>query len=107
MLGLFNAYREAKRVTKRTLTEIADQFQYWLNNRSPKWGAPILDAPQGDDHESRRNQVYAPLTAGLLALFRGDRALTKEKRGTLDRLYQQISDGLDGLFEGVGLKIAA
>jgi hypothetical protein len=27
-------------VTKRTLTEIADQFQYWLKNRSEKWGAP-------------------------------------------------------------------
>ena len=33
-------------------------------------------------------KVYAPLTAGLLAPFRGDRALTKEKRCTLDRLYQ-------------------
>ena len=52
-------------------------------------------------------KVYAPLTAGLLAPFRGDRALEKEKRCTLDRLYQQISDGLDALFEAVGLKIAA
>jgi hypothetical protein len=52
-------------------------------------------------------KVYAPLTAGLLAPFRGDRALTQEKRCTLDRLYQQISDGLDALFEAVGLKIAA
>ena len=60
VLGFFNTYREAKRVTKRTLTEIADQFQYWLKNRSPKWGAPILDAPQGDDDESRRNQFVEP-----------------------------------------------
>ena len=52
-------------------------------------------------------KVYAPLTAGLLAPFRGDRALAKEERCTLDRLYQQISDGLDALFEAVGLKIAA
>ena len=60
VLGFFNTYREAKRVTKRTLTEIADQFQYWLKNRSPKWGAPILEAPQGDDDESRRNRFVEP-----------------------------------------------
>jgi hypothetical protein len=52
-------------------------------------------------------KVYAPLTAGLLAPFRGDRALTEEKRCTLDRLYQQICDGLDALLQAVGLKIAA
>jgi hypothetical protein len=56
VLGFFNTYREGKRVTKRTLTEIADQFRYWLQNRSEKWGAPILDAPEGDDDESRRNK---------------------------------------------------
>ena len=43
-------------MTKRTLTEIADQFQYWLKNRSEKWGAPILEPPDGDDDESRRNK---------------------------------------------------
>jgi hypothetical protein len=41
VLGFFNFYREGKKVTKRTLTEIADQFQYWLKNRSEKWDAPI------------------------------------------------------------------
>src|SRR5947209_15699291 len=56
VLGFFNTYREGKRVTKRTLTEIADQFRYWLQNRSEKWGAPILDAPEGNDDESRRNK---------------------------------------------------
>src|SRR5260370_8317219 len=45
VLGFFNAYREGKRVTRRALTEIADQFQYWLKNRSEKWGAPIVEAP--------------------------------------------------------------
>jgi hypothetical protein len=60
VLGFFNTYREAKRVTKRTLTEIADQFRYWLQNRSEKWGAPILDAPEGDDDESRRNKFVEP-----------------------------------------------
>jgi hypothetical protein len=52
-------------------------------------------------------KVYAPLTAGLLAPFRGDRILAKEKRCQLDRLYQSISDGLDALLCAIGLKIAA
>jgi hypothetical protein len=37
----------------------------------------------------------------------GDRALPEEKRCTLDRLYQDICDGLDALLRAVGLKIAA
>ncbi len=28
VLGFFNTYRDGKRVTRRALTEIADQFQY-------------------------------------------------------------------------------
>ena len=56
VLGFFNAYREGKRVTRKTLTEIADQFQYWLKNRTEKWGVPLLDAPDGHDDESRRNK---------------------------------------------------
>jgi hypothetical protein len=52
-------------------------------------------------------KIYAPLTAGLLAPFRGDRILTEEKRCQLDRLYQSISDNLDALLRAVGLKIAA
>ena len=55
-LGFFNTYRDGKRVTRKTLTEIADQFQYWLKNRAEKWGAPILEAPEGNDDESRRNK---------------------------------------------------
>ena len=46
VLGFFNTYREGKRVTRKTLTEIADQFQDWLKNRAEKWGAPILEVPQ-------------------------------------------------------------
>jgi hypothetical protein len=56
VLGFFNAYREGKRVTKKVLTKIADQFQNWLTGRSEKWGAPILEPPEGDDDESRRNK---------------------------------------------------
>src|SRR5215467_4080779 len=56
VLGFLNSYRQGKRVTRRCLTEIADQFQYWLKNRTEKWGVPLLDAPEGDDDESRRNK---------------------------------------------------
>jgi len=56
VLGFFNTYREGKRVTRKTLTEIADQFQCWLKNRSEKWGAPILEPRQGDGDESRRDR---------------------------------------------------
>ena len=52
-------------------------------------------------------KIYAPLTAGLLAPFRGDRILVEEKRSQLDRLYQCISDDLDALLRAVGLKIIA
>jgi DNA-binding transcriptional ArsR family regulator len=52
-------------------------------------------------------KIYAPLTAGLLAPFRGDRILAEEKRCELDRLYQRICDDLDALLKAVGLKIAA
>jgi DNA-binding transcriptional ArsR family regulator len=52
-------------------------------------------------------KIYAPLTAGLLAPFRGDQALTDEKRCTLDRLYQHVADDLNALCHAVGLKVAA
>jgi hypothetical protein len=52
-------------------------------------------------------KIYAPLTAGLLAPFRGDKKLPEAKRCELDRLYQRVSDDLDLLFRAVGLKIAA
>jgi hypothetical protein len=56
VLGFFNTYREGKRVTRRVLTEIADQFQYWLKNRSDKWSAPVLEAPD----EQRRDDFVEP-----------------------------------------------
>jgi DNA-binding transcriptional ArsR family regulator len=55
VLGFFNAYREGKRVTRKLLSGIADQFQNFVQNRSKKWGAPILEPPDGDDDDSRRD----------------------------------------------------
>jgi hypothetical protein len=68
VLGFFNAYREGKRVTRRTLTEIADQFQYWLKNRSEKWGAPILDPPDGaETRQLSLSTRFGPLRCSHLA----------------------------------------
>jgi len=52
-------------------------------------------------------RIYAPVTAGPLAPFRGDRMLAQEKRCQLDRLYQQISDNVSALLRVVGLNVAA
>jgi hypothetical protein len=54
-VGFFSTYREQYPVSRDVLTEIADQFQNWLKNRSEKWGAPVLDAPAG-----RRDEFVEP-----------------------------------------------
>jgi len=60
VLGFFNTYRDGKRVTRKTLTEIADQFHYWAKNRSEKWGAPFLEPPDGTGDDSRRDKFLDP-----------------------------------------------
>jgi len=60
VLGFFNTYRHGTRVIRKTLTEIADQFQGWLKNRSQKWGAPLLEPPEGEGDESRRDKFLDP-----------------------------------------------
>lgn len=52
-------------------------------------------------------RIYAPLTAGLLQPFHGDRRLQEAKRQQLDGLYQRIVEDLDALLAAVGLRIAA
>jgi hypothetical protein len=52
-------------------------------------------------------RIYAPLTAGLLKPFAGDRNLAPDKRCRLDRLYQRVADDLSALFSALGLKTAA
>lgn len=47
VIGFFNSYREGQRVTRDQLRDIAGQFHNWVQNRSQKWGAPIVEAPQG------------------------------------------------------------
>jgi hypothetical protein len=52
-------------------------------------------------------KIYAPLTAGLLHPYPGDRHLAAERLSQLDRLYQQVLTALDDLVMAVGLKVAA
>jgi hypothetical protein len=47
-------------------------------------------------------RVYAPLPAGLLKPFGGDRKVPDEKPCELDRLYRAIRNGLTGLLRAVG-----
>jgi hypothetical protein len=55
VIGFFNFYRQQYPVSRNVLRDIATQFQNWVVNRSQKWGAPILEAP-----ESRRDEFIKP-----------------------------------------------
>jgi hypothetical protein len=55
VIGFFNTYRNQYPVSRGVLHEIADQFHNWVVNRSQKWGAPILEAP-----EDRRDKFLDP-----------------------------------------------
>jgi len=55
VIGFFNTYRQQYPVSRDVLHEIASQFQNWTVNRSQKWDAPILEAP-----EDRRDKFVDP-----------------------------------------------
>jgi hypothetical protein len=55
VIGFFNTYRQQYPVSRDVLRETASQFQNWVVNRSQKWGAPILEAP-----EDRRDKFLDP-----------------------------------------------
>jgi hypothetical protein len=57
VLGFFNTYRQGRRVTRKTLTEIADQFLSWLKDRTAKWGIPLLEDRDGHGDGSRRDRL--------------------------------------------------
>jgi hypothetical protein len=69
VLGFFNSYRDGKRVTRRTLTEIADQFHYWVNHRSEKWGVPIVEAPQQERRDDFVLQYLQKTAADHVAVI--------------------------------------
>jgi hypothetical protein len=47
VVGFFNTYRQLYPVSRDVLRGIATQFHHWVQNRSQKWGIPILAAPDG------------------------------------------------------------
>ena len=55
VVGFFGTYRDLYPVSRDVLRDIATQFHNWVVNRSKKWGAPILDAPEG-----RRDEFVQP-----------------------------------------------
>lgn len=71
VVGFFSTYRKQYPVSRDVLREIAQQFQGWVVHRAQKWGAPILEAPQGrrDEfvepyfHKAQPDQVVAILKA--------------------------------------------
>ena len=55
VIGFFSFYRDQFPVSRKVLTDIADQFGCWVKNRAEKWDTPILDAPEG-----RRDEFVEP-----------------------------------------------
>jgi hypothetical protein len=53
------------------------------------------------------DKIYAPLTAGLLHPYPGDRNMTQDRLHQLDKLYQSVVAALDKLVLAVGLKMVA
>ena len=53
------------------------------------------------------DKIYAPLTAGLLHPYPGDRIMSNHRLHQLDKLYQSVAAALDKLVTAVGLKLAA
>jgi len=53
------------------------------------------------------DKIYAPLVAGLLRPYPGDRTMTEQRLHQLDKLYQAVAAALDQLLLGIGFKIAA
>jgi hypothetical protein len=113
--------REGKRVIRKTLTEITDQFQYWLKSRSAKWGAPVLKAPDDDGDESRRDRCRIQrqqlvleakfMFAGTQALLvakacqRGPKQILEQCRGAVLIGVRQC--GAAGSFGNTGMHQAA
>lgn len=53
------------------------------------------------------DKIYAPLVAGLLHPYRGDRIMSEDRMTQLDKLYRSVTGAFDQLAAAVGLKIAA
>ena len=80
VVGFFSSHRQLYPVTRDVLRDIANQFQNWAQNRSIKWGAPILEAPEG-----RRDDFVTPYFEGakpnqVVAILKATRVITSSLR---------------------------
>jgi hypothetical protein len=55
VVGFFGTYRAQYPVSRDVLRGISGQFHKWVENRSQKWRAPIVEAPAG-----RRDEFVTP-----------------------------------------------
>lgn len=108
VVGFFSSYRDVYPVTRNVLRDIAVQFRNWTTNRSLKWEAPILEAPEEgrrDDfltpyfHHAKPNQVVAILKAReparILVSIGNDRSKgyhLELKRRWVEQVYFYIND---------------
>ena len=94
MIGFFNTYREGQRVTHNELAGIADQYKNWVTNRSQKWGAPILEAPEGrrDDFiDPYFKRAQADEIVAILRAREPGRILIAKGNKKDDRWYLQMA----------------
>ena len=94
VIGFFNTYREGKRVTRSELAGIADQYKNWVTNRSQRWGAPILEAPQGrrDDFiDPYFNRAEADEIVAILRAREPGRILIANGNKKDDRWHLQMA----------------
>ena len=59
VMGFFWTYRQLYPVSRQRLRDIASQYHNWVKYSSRKWGAPIVEAPQG-----RRDDFLTPYFRG-------------------------------------------
>lgn len=89
VVGFFWTYRRLYPVSRDVLRGIASQYHHWVQNRSERWGAPILEAPEEEkrDHfvlsyfrRAKPDQVVAILKArepARILIAIGDKKLNR------------------------------
>ena len=98
VIGFFSFYRNQFPVSRKVLTDIADQFGYWVKNRAEKWSAPILEAPEGRRDEfvepyfckAKPDQVVAILKAREPARIMTAIGSTRENRWHLQMVQRWV-----------------
>jgi hypothetical protein len=53
--GFFWVYRNTYPVTRKVLRDVANDYHDWVSSSAQKWGAEIVDAPEG-----RRDEFVEP-----------------------------------------------